>query len=120
MAELGLAEITEFPGRLSPSILPIYYGAADVSVVPSHYEPFGLVAIEAMACGTPVIASDVGGLKFTVVPEETGLLVPPKDVDAFANAIDRILSQEAWAKNYADRHLFEFSKTLAGRVLRLT
>ena len=96
--ELGLADQTQFVGRVGHDILPLYYTAADVCVIPSHYEPFGLVAIEAMACGTPVIASDVGGLKFTVVPEETGLLVPPKDVDAFANAIDRILSQEAWAK----------------------
>ena len=96
--ELGLADQTQFVGRVGHDVLPLYYTAADVCVIPSHYEPFGLVAIEAMACGTPVIASDVGGLKFTVVPEETGLLVPPKDVDAFANAIDRILSQEAWAK----------------------
>ena len=60
--------------------------------------PFGLVAIESMACQTPVVASDVGGLKFTVVPEITGLLVPPKDEAAFAQAIDRILSNPAWAK----------------------
>ncbi len=96
--ELGLADQTQFVGRVGHDLLPLYYTAADVCVIPSHYEPFGLVAIEAMACGTPVVASDVGGLKFTVVPEETGLLVPPKDVDAFANAIDRILSQELWAK----------------------
>ena len=96
VAELGLAEITEFPGRLSPSILPIYYGAADVSVVPSHYEPFGLVAIEAMACRIPVVASDVGGLQFTVRSQETGLLAPPKDEVAFAAAIDRILTNPEW------------------------
>ncbi|MBM0741163.1 glycosyltransferase family 1 protein [Phormidium sp. CLA17] len=96
VAELGLAEFTEFPGRLSPSILPIYYGAADVSVVPSHYEPFGLVAIEAMACRIPVVASDVGGLQFTVRSEETGLLAPPKDDEAFAAAIDRILTNPEW------------------------
>jgi glycosyltransferase involved in cell wall biosynthesis len=59
-------------------VLPLYYAAADVCVVPSHYEPFGLVAIEAMASGTPVVASNVGGLQFTVVHEETGLLAPPK------------------------------------------
>ncbi|HBE58534.1 MAG TPA: glycoside hydrolase, partial [Cyanobacteria bacterium UBA11366] len=64
--------------------------------VPSHYEPFGLVAIEAMACGTPVVASNVGGLQFTVVPEETGLLAPPKDEIAFREAIDRILTNPEW------------------------
>lgn len=91
VAELGMSGFTVFPGRLGDETLPIYYAAADVCVVPSHYEPFGLVAIEAMASGTPVVASDVGGLQFTVVPEETGLLAPPKDDVAFAAAIDRIL-----------------------------
>jgi len=94
--ELGLEGLTTFPGRISDEDLPIYYAAADVSVVPSHYEPFGLVAIEAMASGTPVVASDVGGLQFTVVSEETGLLAPPKDVEAFSRAIDRILSDPQW------------------------
>ena len=94
--ELGLTARTQFPGRLEDDILPAYFAAADVCVVPSHYEPFGLVAIEAMACGTPVIASDVGGLQFTVVPEVTGLLAPPKDVSAFAKSIDRILADPDW------------------------
>ncbi|MEA5583244.1 glycosyltransferase family 1 protein [Nodularia harveyana UHCC-0300] len=89
--ELGMTEFTILPGRLSQEILPTYYAAADVCVVPSHYEPFGLVAIEAMASGTPVVASDVGGLQFTVVPEVTGLLAPPQNVAAFAAAIDRIV-----------------------------
>ncbi len=92
VAQLGMSDFTVFPGRLDDEILPVYYTAADVCVVPSHYEPFGLVAIEAMACGTPVVASDVGGLQYTVVPEETGLLAPPQDEVAFAAAIDRILS----------------------------
>lgn len=94
--ELGLNDITIFPGRLSREILPTYYTAADIAVVPSHYEPFGLVTIEAMGCGTPVIGSDVGGLQFTIKSEETGLLCPPKDDAAFAAAIDRILSQPEW------------------------
>ena len=96
--QLGLEEITIFAGRLDEVTLPIYYAASDLCVVPSHYEPFGLVTIEAMACGTPVVGSDVGGLQFTIVPEETGLLCPPKDVVAFANAIDRILSHPEWRK----------------------
>jgi len=98
VAELGMTDFTVFPGRLGDDILPVYYSAADVCVVPSHYEPFGLVAIEAMASGTPVVASDVGGLQFTVVPEETGLLAPPKNEVAFAAAIDRILSNPTYAK----------------------
>ena len=98
VGELGLRDITTFPGRLGDDTLPSYYAAADVCVVPSHYEPFGLVAIEAMASQTPVVASDVGGLQYTVVPEETGLLAPPKDDTAFAVAIDRILANPEWAK----------------------
>ncbi|NEO47980.1 MAG: glycosyltransferase family 1 protein, partial [Moorea sp. SIO4A3] len=96
VAELELQTITTFPGRIPDELLPAYYAAADVCVVPSHYEPFGLVAIEAMASATPVVASDVGGLQFTVVSEETGLLAPPKDAGAFAAAIDRILSDHDW------------------------
>ncbi|MCL1468257.1 glycosyltransferase family 1 protein [Argonema galeatum A003/A1] len=96
--EMGLAEQTLFTGSVGHDLLPLYYTAADVCVIPSHYEPFGLVAIEAMACGTPVVASNVGGLKFTVVPEETGLLVPPQDTAAFAQGIDRILADELWAQ----------------------
>ncbi|MBD1887863.1 MULTISPECIES: glycosyltransferase family 1 protein [unclassified Coleofasciculus] len=103
VGELGLQDITSFPGRLGDDTLPAYYAAADVCVVPSHYEPFGLVAIEAMASGTPVVASDVGGLQFTVVPEETGLLAPPKDAVAFAAAIDRILANPEWRKQLGEK-----------------
>jgi len=96
--ELGLQDSTVFAGRIGHDILPLYYTAADVCVIPSHYEPFGLVAIEAMACGVPVVASNVGGLKFTIIPEETGLLVEPKDIEAFANGIHRILFDELWVR----------------------
>jgi len=96
VAELGLKDITTFPGYLDDADLPVYYAAADVCVVPSYYEPFSPVAVEAMASGTPVVASDVGGLQFTVVPEVTGLLVPPKDEVALGKAIDRILINPNW------------------------
>ncbi len=98
VTELDLTAHTEFVGMVGHDRLALYYTAADVCVIPSHYEPFGLVAIEAMACGTPVVASDVGGLKFTVISEETGLLVPPHDVSKFAHAIGRILTDDLWAR----------------------
>jgi D-inositol-3-phosphate glycosyltransferase len=101
--ELGIQELTTFTGRINDEDLPHYYAAADICVVPSHYEPFGLVAIEAMASRTPVIASDVGGLQFTVVPEMTGLLCPPQDENAFAEAIDRILAHPDWCRQLGDR-----------------
>jgi D-inositol-3-phosphate glycosyltransferase len=113
VSELGISDFTTFPGRLSQEILPYYYAAADVCVVPSHYEPFGLVAIEAMASGTPVVASDVGGLQFTVIPEETGLLPTPQDPAAFSSAIDRILSnphlRDKWGQGGRQRVENKFS-----------
>ena len=69
-----------------------YYAAADVFVMPSHYESFGMVALEAMACGTPVVASEVGGLASTIIHDDSGLLVPSGDWRAFAQAISRLLA----------------------------
>jgi D-inositol-3-phosphate glycosyltransferase len=103
VADRGLAGAVVFVGAVGHDLLPLYYTAADVCAIPSHDEPFGLVAIEAMACGTPVVASAVGGLRFTVLPEETGLLVPPQDVDALATAIERILSDEVWSQKIRKR-----------------
>ena len=65
--------------------------AADATVLPSHYESFGMVALEAMACGIPVVASRVGGLQTTVRDGVTGLLVPDHDPAALAGALDRLL-----------------------------
>lgn len=101
--ELGIAEHTTFAGQVGHDRLPLYYTAANVCVIPSHYEPFGLVAIEAMACGTPVIASDVGGLKYTVVHNETGLLVMPQDVQSFASAMEVVLTKAHWATDARDQ-----------------
>ena len=100
--ELGIEDITLFTGRVQHEALAAYYAAADICVVPSHYEPFGLVAIEAMASRTPVVASKVGGLKFSVADEVTGLLVPPQDEAAFAQAIDSILSNPQWQQQLAN------------------
>ena len=96
--ELGIEKITTFAGKVRHEDLAYYYAAADICVVPSHYEPFGLVAIEAMASRTPVIASKVGGLKFSVVDGKTGLLVTAQDEIGFAKAIDSILSDPQWCK----------------------
>jgi D-inositol-3-phosphate glycosyltransferase len=92
--ELGLHEMATFVGAQGQDVLPYYYSAADVVVMPSHYESFGLVALEAMACGTPVVASDVGGLSYTVEDGVTGFLVPQRNPLALADRICDILNDE--------------------------
>jgi len=71
-AEYGIGDIITFLGKREQDTLPYYYSSADVVVMPSHYESFGMVALEAMACGTPVVASEVGGLAFLIRDSETG------------------------------------------------
>jgi D-inositol-3-phosphate glycosyltransferase len=93
-SSLGIAERVSFLGAQPQEKLPLYYSAADACVVPSHYESFGLVAMEALACGTPVIASRVGGLPSIIRDEENGLLVGWRTADLFANSIDRLLSDD--------------------------
>ena len=76
-----------FVGRRSRELLKLYYSAADIFITTPWYEPFGITPLEAMACATPVIGSDVGGIKYSVVNGETGYLVPPNDPDALAGRI---------------------------------
>jgi D-inositol-3-phosphate glycosyltransferase len=89
--ELGIGDLVTFLGRRSQEALPYYYASADVVVMPSLYESFGMVALEAMACGTPVVASDVGGLSYIVRNGETGFLVPESDPRALANCLGQLL-----------------------------
>ena len=85
--ELGLADRIVLPGYVSNKTRDQLYQAADVAVFPSLYEPFGIVALEAMAAHCPVIVSDVGGLGEVVEDGETGLKVPPGRTDLLAQAI---------------------------------
>ena len=89
---LGIADVVTFLGKRAQDTLPYHYSAAEVCVVPSHYESFGMVALEAMACGTPVIASKVGGLTFTVRDGRTGFLVPSDDPRALADQLSLLLT----------------------------
>lgn len=86
--ELGIAQKVTFVGRKGREILKYYYSAADVFVTTPWYEPFGITPLEAMACGTPVIGSEVGGVKFTVKDGETGYLIPPNEPQSLS---DRLL-----------------------------
>ena len=93
--ELGIENFVIFLGKQDQQMLPYYYSAAEVVVMPSHYESFGMVALESMACGTPVIASQVGGLAFLVRDGETGFVVPGNDTEKLSNRlVDLIRNQE--------------------------
>src|SRR5215204_1919691 len=83
----GIAAGFRLVGSQPQDQLPVFYAAADVVAVPSRYESFGLVAVEALACGKPVVASRVGGLRFTIDEGTTGFLVPPNDPTALAAAL---------------------------------
>ena len=89
---LDLTDKVTFTGAVVQSELPRYYGAADVFAMPSYYESFGLAALEAMACGTPVIASRVGGLKTFIKDGETGYLIPWRCPEPFAQRLEVLLA----------------------------
>ena len=89
--DLGLDDLVLFLGKRDQATLPYYYSAADVLIMPSHYESFGMVALEAMACGTPVVASQVGGLAFLVQDGVTGYVVPDDNPELLAERLTRLL-----------------------------
>jgi len=129
--ELGLAKLVTFLGKQDQDALPDYYAAAEAVIMPSHYESFGMVALEAMACGTPVIASEVGGLAFLVRDGETGFHIPDRDPEALSDRICQIITDPllraelsekaaAYAKGYAwpliaEKIMGVYEGVLAGR-----
>jgi D-inositol-3-phosphate glycosyltransferase len=109
---LEIEDVVTFLGAQNQDTLPYYYSSAEMVVMPSDYESFGMVALEAMACGTPVIASDVGGLAHLVKHGRTGYRVAARDPGALAAKIARLLTDEGlrrrmghraacWAEGYA-------------------
>lgn len=96
----GAEEDIHFIGAVPQEDLPRYYSAADVMVVPSHYESFGLVAVEALACGTPVVASKVGGLQYIIQDNENGYLIPLRCAGLFAEKIDAVLGDSALLEQF--------------------
>jgi len=99
---LGIGERVCFLGAVDHEKLPLYYNAADVCVVPSYYESFGLVALEAMACGTPVVASRVGGLTGTVKDGETGYLISWRCPEPFAERLELLLGNETLRRRFGE------------------
>jgi D-inositol-3-phosphate glycosyltransferase len=128
--QLGIADMVTFLGARDQDALPDYYAAAEAVIMPSHYESFGMVALEAMACGTPVIASEVGGLAFLVRDGETGFHVPDRDPEVLAERIceiitDQLLREELGeqaaqhARNYAWPVIADKIVAVYDSVLRL-
>jgi D-inositol-3-phosphate glycosyltransferase len=99
-AVAGISDQVRFVGPVPHERLATYYNAADVCVVPSYYESFGLVAIEAMACGTPVVASRVGGLVSTVTDGVNGFLIPWRCPEPFAEKLDVLLHNPGLCANF--------------------
>ncbi|HEV8153612.1 MAG TPA: glycosyltransferase [Solirubrobacteraceae bacterium] len=91
-ADHGVADRVVLLGRVSRADLPALMRSADAVVAVPWYEPFGIVPLEAMACGVPVVASAVGGMIDTVVDGVTGLHVPPRDPERLARALDGLLA----------------------------
>ena len=121
--EAGVNDLVTFLGQRSQDTLPYYYSAAEAVVVPSFYESFGMVALEAMACGRPVVASQVGGLAFLVQDGITGFTVPVDDPQALAERLTELIQDAelrqrmgsqaaAFAHDYGWEHI-------AARILAL-
>ncbi len=128
-ASLDLDDVVTFLGKRDQDTLQYYYSAAVAVVVPSHYESFGLVALEAMACGRPVVASETGGLAFLVRDNETGFHVPAGDAQAMADRLRRLVEDEVlrtrlghqaadYARNYAWPLIADQILSLYGTLLK--
>jgi len=118
---LELQDVITFLGKRGQDTLPYYYSAADVVVVPSHYESFGMVALEAMACGTPVVASQVGGLAYLIKDGETGYHVRNQEPEELADKLVKILKDDELHKKMsiqAAKYAVNFSwKEIATQVI---
>jgi glycosyltransferase involved in cell wall biosynthesis len=89
---LGIDGLVDMRSNVPQEDLPRYFSAADICVVPSAYESFGMVAIESLACETPVVAFGVGGLATTIEHERTGYLARPGDFEDFSHQVNRALA----------------------------
>ncbi len=121
--QLDIHDIVAFLGAKDQELLPNYYAAAEMVVMPSHYESFGMVALEAMAMGRPVIVSEVGGLAFLVQDGENGFHVPSRDPEALAERIYALLSdpncrEEMGRQARRDAQQYAWPK-IAERIIRV-
>jgi D-inositol-3-phosphate glycosyltransferase len=119
--DLCLGKMVVFLGKRGQDTLPYYYSGAEVLVMPSHYESFGMVALEAMACGTPVIASQVGGLAFLVRDGVTGYTVADGDPEALCEKLTILLGdaglRQALGRNASDYARDYAWEKIAGQIV---
>lgn len=121
--DLGVGDVVQFEPPTTRERLASWYRAADLLCVPSHSESFGLVAVEAQACGTPVVAADVGGLRTCLADGDTGVLIPSHDQHRWARVLSDLLADDGlratMGANAARRaESFSWSAT-AGATLRI-
>jgi D-inositol-3-phosphate glycosyltransferase len=125
--DLDIEERVRFIGSVAQSKLPLYYSASDVCAIPSYYESFGMVALESLACGTPIVATDVGGLQDIIRNNRTGRIIPDNSPHRLASEITALFhcteNEEyiracldaaaifSW-KNIADQMLVEYYRLL--------
>jgi len=125
--ELHIEDQVSFVGTVAQERLPLFYSAADICVIPSYYESFGMVALESLSCGTPIVATDVGGMRHIIRNNEAGRIVEDNTPRQLASKISDLLSEEdqarhvdirraaiavfSWA-NIADRILYEYDSLL--------
>lgn len=114
--ELGIGDLIVFLGKKAQDTLPYYYSAAEILVMPSYYESFGMVALEAMACGTAVVASQVGGLGFLVQDGITGRVVPGGDVEALAATISDLMIKPELRKKMGQQAA-EYAKNFSWKII---
>lgn len=121
-SDLCLDKTVLFVGKKDQSFLQYYYSSADALVMPSHYESFGMVALEAMACGTPVIASNVGGLSYLVQDGVTGCHVPSGDSEALCQKLSMLEYQDETRERIgrqASEYAKQFSwKNIADKIVQ--
>ena len=113
---LGLDDMVVFLGKKAQDSLPYYYSASEVVVMPSHYESFGMVALESMACGTPVIATKVGGLELLVQNKVTGLSVPDDDPESLAKQLKKLICKED-LREILSKNCLQFTKGYSWSII---
>ncbi len=124
-AELDVSDVVRCEPPADRETLADWYVAADVAVVPSHSESFGLVAVEAQACGTPVVAAAVGGLRTAVADGVSGVLIEGHDPRDYADVLERLIDEPRWRAHLAagargHAQSFSWSATAAGTLKTYT